>query len=213
MEEFIRARSPEQKEVRMEEIKEAAAALYHKVPYSNITLTLIADQLSWTRANLYRYVKTKEDIFLELIEDSMMRYYEALGEVVTATKGSPVAEVAEKWADVCVDNIDYLRYSDVLTSIVADNVTPERVARFTDASYRCSENMSRRLAERFDCAPSHAQELLIAVFFHGVGRTGLVHSEEVMNSVLDDARFRFRDFRESMRVFILTHLNGVPSQA
>lgn len=208
MEDFIRARSPEQKEVRMEEIKGAAAALYHKVPYSNITLTLIADQLSWTRANLYRYVKTKEDIFLELIEDSMNRYYDALGDALTETKGAPATELAERWADVCVDHSDYLMYSDVLTSIVADNVTPERVARFADSSYRCSEGMSRRLAERLDCAPSHAQELLIAVYFHGVGRTGLTYTEGVMRSSMEDTRFRFRDFRESMRSFILTHLSS-----
>ena len=59
----------------MAEIKKAASDLFDEVPYSEITLTTIAKRLSWTRANLYRYVSTKEEIFLDLIEDRMRAYY------------------------------------------------------------------------------------------------------------------------------------------
>ena len=59
----------------MAEIKKAASDLFDEVPYSEITLTTIAKRLSWTRANLYRYVSTKEEIFLDLIEDRMCAYY------------------------------------------------------------------------------------------------------------------------------------------
>lgn len=208
MDEFIRARSPEQKAVRMDEIKSAAASLYQNVPYSEMTLTMIADRLAWTRANLYRYVRTKEDIFIELIEDAMGRYFDALDDALTATRGLPVSELADRWADVCVENADYMRYSGILTMVVADNVTEDRVRRFSDFSYRCSDGMSRRLADRLDCAPSHAMDLLAAVYFHGVGRTGLSHAEGAMRAAVPDSRFRFGDFRECMRAFILTHLEG-----
>ena len=50
---FERARTSEQKEARMAEIKKAASDLFDEVPYSEITLTTIAKRLSWTRANLY----------------------------------------------------------------------------------------------------------------------------------------------------------------
>ena len=59
----------------MAEIKKAASDLFDEVPYSEITLTTIAKRLSWKRANLYRYVSTKEEIFLDLIEDRMCAYY------------------------------------------------------------------------------------------------------------------------------------------
>ena len=35
-------------------------------PYHEITLTTIADELGWSRANLYKYVCTKEEVFLLL---------------------------------------------------------------------------------------------------------------------------------------------------
>ena len=36
------------------------------MPYTEIAITTIADKLIWSRANLYKYVTTKEEIFLEL---------------------------------------------------------------------------------------------------------------------------------------------------
>lgn len=56
MNDFIRARSDAQKTARMDEIKAAADALFCAQPYPTITLSSIAAQLSWTRANLYKYV-------------------------------------------------------------------------------------------------------------------------------------------------------------
>ena len=63
---FIRARSGEHKEERLSQIKEATAELFASCPYSEITLTTIAEKLGWSRANLYKYVTTKEEIFLEI---------------------------------------------------------------------------------------------------------------------------------------------------
>ena len=61
MENYIRARTVEQKQERMLEIKTVADTLFKKMPYANITLTTIAEDLGWSRANLYKYVTTKEE--------------------------------------------------------------------------------------------------------------------------------------------------------
>ena len=50
MTDFVRARSEEQKQARMAEIKVAADELFCSVPYQEITLSTIAGKLSWTRA-------------------------------------------------------------------------------------------------------------------------------------------------------------------
>lgn len=39
----------------MNEIKTAADSVFGENPYSEITLTTIAQQLGWSRANLYKY--------------------------------------------------------------------------------------------------------------------------------------------------------------
>ena len=75
---FIRARSSEQKSQRMSDIKRATAQLYRDFPYHEITLTTIAERLGWSRASLYKYVTTKEEIFLELSADARNAYFEDL---------------------------------------------------------------------------------------------------------------------------------------
>ena len=78
MADYIRARSDEHKEERLSQIKEATAELFANCPYSEITLTTIAEKLGWSRANLYKYVTTKEEIFLEISAEKMAAYYNSL---------------------------------------------------------------------------------------------------------------------------------------
>ena len=78
MTDFVRARSEEQKQARMAEIKAAADSLFNSVTYQEITLSTIAGKLSWTRANLYKYVTTKEEIYLEICSDKMHSYFDDL---------------------------------------------------------------------------------------------------------------------------------------
>lgn len=97
---FIRARSSEQKNQRMADIKQATAQLYREFPYHEITLTTIAERLGWSRASLYKYVTTKEEIFLELSADARNAYF---GDLLTAF--SPAVEfnapqLAATWAQI-----------------------------------------------------------------------------------------------------------------
>ena len=73
MQNYIRARTDDQKEERLNQIKEAADSLFEQMPYTEITLTTIADKLTWSRANLYKYVTTKEEIFLEISAQKMAK--------------------------------------------------------------------------------------------------------------------------------------------
>ena len=78
MPDFIRARSSAQKEQRMAEIKQAADELFHEKSYHEITLKGISERLGWSHAALYKYVSTKEDIFLELCADARGEYVSSL---------------------------------------------------------------------------------------------------------------------------------------
>ena len=64
---FERARSREHKEERREEIMKAGAELLETMDYEKITLAAIADKLSFTRANLYKYVSSRDEIFLWIL--------------------------------------------------------------------------------------------------------------------------------------------------
>ena len=65
---WIRARSDEQKEQRINEIVSATEKLYEKYTYEDITFVQIAKEAGFTRSNLYKYFKSKEEIFLEFLK-------------------------------------------------------------------------------------------------------------------------------------------------
>ena len=66
MGDYMRARSPERKQERMEAIMAAADGLFAERPYHQITMGTIAERLGWSRSNLYKYAATQEEVFLAL---------------------------------------------------------------------------------------------------------------------------------------------------
>ena len=135
MPEFIRARSAEQKEQRMDEVKRAAARLFSTHPYHEITLTTIADELSWSRANLYKYARTKEEIFLSLAEDARDAYYEALLEAFPGDAPVSPGVAAASWAAIVERNTDWFRLLDLLFNIIEANVAVEKLVHFKRGYY------------------------------------------------------------------------------
>ena len=135
MAEFIRARSAEQKGQRLEEIKGAVRRQFAARPYHEITLTTIADELGWSRANLYKYVSTKEEVFLLLTADEMDAYFNALLTALPEGCGLAPDTVAEVWAGIANAHQEYFRLGDLLTTIVETNVTVERLMAFKRAYY------------------------------------------------------------------------------
>ena len=204
MAEFIRARSPEQKEQRLDEIKGAVRRQFAERPYHEITLTTIAEELGWSRANLYKYVTTKEEIFLLLTSDECDAYFEALLAALPEGRELSPAETADAWAKVADAHQEYFRLGDLLTTIVETNVTVERLMDFKRGYYAHVDEMREHLPQVIGIEPEHVEPLLLAVYYHA---TGLV-SSCWSNPLIAEALRRLEierpktDFRAEMRGFI-----------
>lgn len=84
-------------------------------PYGKITLTTIAEKLGWSRANLYKYVTTKEEIFLEISSDKMAAYYSSLLSAFPEGNNFSAPVIAEVWSGILNAHQDYLRYVSYLS--------------------------------------------------------------------------------------------------
>lgn len=208
MSDFIRARSPEQKEQRIAEIKEAADSLFRTRPYNEITLSTIAEQLSWTRANLYRYVSTKEEIYLQIAEDCMRSYYDALDSAVPAGCGYTAETLADVWAGILNAHQDYLRYATMLQCIIETNVSVERLAPFKAEYVRLTERFSARLVETLGVSDEAAQMIQLSVIFHGNGMVGYCFTSKLVRDAMEMAGVSVHrpEFKDEMRTFILMNL-------
>lgn len=129
MADYIRARSPEHKRERMEAIMEATDALFAEHPYHQITMGTIADELGWSRSNLYKYASTQEEIFLALHSSKNRAWIDNLVTLL-ADAPMPTARFARIWAETTGRHASFLRYQEILTSIIESNVTLGRLTDF-----------------------------------------------------------------------------------
>ena len=204
MAEFIRARSAEQKEQRLDQIKDAVRRQFATRPYHEITLTTIADELGWSRANLYKYVCTKEEVFLLLTADELDAYFDALLAALPEGCGLAPDVIAEVWAGIANAHQEYFRLGDLLSTIIETNVSVERLADFKGAYYDRVADMRERLPQILDMAPERVEPLLLAIYYHAVGFVSACWKNPLVAEALETIGHERPqlDFRAEMRDFI-----------
>lgn len=204
MPDFIRARSSAQKEQRMAEIKQAADELFHEKSYHEITLKRISERLGWSHAALYKYVSTKEDIFLELCADARGEYVSSLLAAYPSGCSYSHEVLAQVWTEQLNSHRDYLAYSDLLFTIIETNVSAERLAEFKRGYFEETDLLSKRFLENLGIEPDRAGQLFNSVLFHAVSINGWCTENPLVAEAMEIAGLEQRvpDFKEEMRDFI-----------
>lgn len=207
MADFMRARSSSQKEERMTEIKKAADAQFAEKPYHMITLTTIAEQLSWSRANLYKYVTTKEEIFLELTREKWDTYFTALRSAFPPGCGYSPEVASEVWAGILNADNGHLKYSAILPSIIETNVAIEKLAAFKKFFHQQTDAFTELLHLNFGFSQEKAYEIFMTIHYQAVGLYGYCNAGPLVEKALRMAEVNLiiPDFRERMKEFI--HMN------
>ena len=214
MTDFQRARSPEQKQQRMEEIMDATDTLFHAHSYHEVTLTTIAEALGWSRGNLYKYVITKEEIFLELYQVKQANFIDELHAALYGVAPCADEAFAGAWSDVLSRHQDYLRYHGILNTIIETNVTVERLAEFKKRSFA---NRERAYALLFAQCPNlsdgQVRQLFLTLLYHGCGLYSHTHATPLLEQAMalagipmahDEFAPMFRDFL----LMCLKHCHG-----
>lgn len=127
---YQRAYSAEHKAERFADIMAATDRLFEERGFHEITLTTIAKELGWSRGNLYRYAQTKEEIFLALYLQKNKSFLADLAEVLAGALPLPADDFARRWAEIADRHHDFLRYQQILTSVIETNVSLEKLADF-----------------------------------------------------------------------------------
>lgn len=205
MSDFKRARSDEQKEQRMQEIKDAADAMFGREPYHRITLSALADALGCSRTQIYKYAATKEEIFLELSSDKRKEYFDAMMAAFPEGCSYPLNVFAEVWAGILNAHRDFLRYGDILLSIIETNVSVERLALYKRQYYDDLGRILDMLQGQLHIDRDSATKLYMTVYFQAVGLNAYCLKSPPAWKALDMANLSTDplDFREAIRDFII----------
>lgn len=209
MTEFIRARSNEQKAQRLEEIKNVAKAQFATHPYHEITLTTIASDLGWSRANLYKYVTTKEEIFLALVSDSYNAYIDALMAALPRECGFTTEIIAEIWAGIANAHRDYFQYGNILYTIIETNVSVDRLAEFKRNFYDGTIRLFDQIEPLLGIKKEYLEQMFIVIYHQGVGLAGNCLNNPLVQQALSKINIERKpiDFKAEMREIILMTLS------
>ncbi|MBQ9042222.1 MAG: TetR family transcriptional regulator [Eggerthellaceae bacterium] len=180
---YIRARSPEQKHERMAAIMEAADALFQERPYHQITMGTIAERLGWSRSNLYKYAATQEEIFLALHSEKNRAWLEELADKLSDAP-LPNAEFAHTWAEVTERHAGFLRYQEIIISIIESNVTLERLTEFKRSFADMLGPITSILRRQCDIDESAAQDLYLRLLYQAPGLWNHFHCADLTREAM-----------------------------
>lgn len=209
MTKFIRARSVEHKEQRLNEIKLATEKLFISHTYHDITLSSIADSLSWSRANLYKYVTSKEEIFLEILADKQEQYYSALITAFPSGSNYSADVFSDVWTGILNSNRDYLHYYNILQTIIETNVSLERLTEYKKHFYKCMTQVILHFSNYLNISEEKAVALINTIQFHALGLNDICQNnplayEAARLAGIPEVKV---DFQETMKIFISMCIN------
>ena len=145
---FIRARSEEQKQVRIQQIIDAAASLYEEVGYDKVTFSQIGRKVSFSRLNLYTYYHCKEDIFLTLLLQDRRKMVEdakkTFSEVVTDRDA-----FCHAWAEMLLRHRRMLALFSITNTVILKDASSEMHRRFRLETSRASGELTALVQKLF----------------------------------------------------------------
>lgn len=209
MSDFKRARSAEQKQARVEEVKLVTAKLYAEKPYHEITLSTIGEQLGWTRANVYKYFSSKEEVFLALAADARDEYCADILKAFSKDKGLSNEEVAKKWATIANNNRNWAKLGAILVSIVEENVSYDRLKAFKKGYYDQVNVLSEQVAPNIGMSGERFPEFFATIHYHACGLSGMCEQNPLVQQAVRELGVKRQacNFKKDIQHFVLMCLN------
>ena len=145
---FIRARGEEKKEIRRQQIVDAAAALYAEVGYDKVTFSKIGRKVSFTRLNLYNYYQCKEDIFLTLL---LQDRWNTLEDAQNTFSGAVTDRDAFclAWAEMLLRHQRMMALFSIANTVILKDASSEMHKRFRLEISQISGELVKLIQELF----------------------------------------------------------------
>lgn len=210
-----RARTDEQKEQRITEILDATARLYEQSSFEQITLAAIAKEANFTRSNLYKYFRSKEEIFFEFLKHDVRRWRREVVAAFAETTAGPVSEFARTWVTVLTGNQRLLRLISVLYDHLEKKSSRKALIGFKQMANDEFGELSALLCRLFPSLDSNrALKFLQLQLAASIGLYTMTDLSKTQQQVLDRTEFQhFKiDFEDSFQEALTYLLQGLLKQ-
>jgi len=205
-----RARSSQQVETREREILSAAEKLFRSRGYEKITMQMIARESGFSQSNLYRYFRTKEEIFLNLYLKDIHSWLDDC--LLVFRQEKTLEEFASVWTETLSRQERLLALSPYLAISLEKNSSEEVYKR---TKQEIAQRMTEGVAALRKTLPHLDESMLFDFFiFHGALLSGLLpmtkyssmQRQALKEINLQKMEIEFPSFYEKS---ILTYLKGL----
>jgi AcrR family transcriptional regulator len=212
-ENWQRARKQEQIEKREGQILSAAEELYLSESYEKVTMQKIARKVGCSQSNMYRYFKTKEEIFLSFFIDDVELWAQETER--RFTEPLSVEAFAREWTDMMRGQERLIKLNSLLYMTLERNSSREVYAHTKKALMEKLTTMTTALSRAL--LPLSTEEVFSLLMFMGTFAAGAwpstqysVMQKEVLKELeLDYIRV---DFFTLLEDTIQKYLKGLMGQ-
>lgn len=132
---------------RKEEIVLACEKLYKRMSFRDITIKDIAKETTFTRASIYNYFETKEEIFLALYEKEYYIWNEDLKEILKSIKKFTKSSFADSLAKTLEKRVMLLKLMAMNNYDMEENSRLECLTSFKVAYLKTIDTFSKLLSK------------------------------------------------------------------
>ncbi|MBQ9514845.1 MAG: TetR family transcriptional regulator [Ruminococcus sp.] len=140
--------SPELTNARREEIISACKTLYKDLSFKEITIMKIAQYTTFSRASIYNYFETKEEIFLAILQREYELWVAELNELTDSSDSMTKDEIARALASSLKNRELLLKLMSMNHYDMEENSREERLCEFKVA-YGSSLKAVDRMLKKF----------------------------------------------------------------
>ena len=157
--------SPELTNARKEEIISACKTLYKDMSFKDITIMKIAEYTTFSRASIYNYFETKEEIFLAILQREYELWVNDLNGITDSNDALTREEIARALASSLEKRTLLLKLMSMNHYDMEENSREERLCEFKVA-YGNSLKAVDRLLRKFcsDMNESKRKEFIYSFF-------------------------------------------------
>lgn len=164
---FIRAKSEKNKHIRIQQIMDTTDKLFHEKTYHEISLTVISAELGIARGGLYKYVASKEEIFLLIYLQKQQQF---LDEIHNQLEGKEITVnlLAEIISKSIFKHLDLIKYHQILNAIIETNVSIEKLAEFKKKSHEQMQPLFYILMDTCQIDEAQVFDIYLSILYHSV---------------------------------------------
>ena len=208
---FIRARGEEKKEIRRQQIVDAAASLYAEVGYDKVTFSKIGKKVSFSRLNLYNYYQCKEDIFLTLL---LQDRWNTLEDAKNSFSGAVTDRDAfcRAWAEMLLRHQRMMALFSIANTVILKDASSEVHKRFRLEISQISVELVKLVQELFPAFTPEQASLFVTCessYAMTLYPASIEYKKRMHIEIFPDVGRGTRDFVSQYVTFLKVLLNGL----